>query len=986
LISGSGVITTPNSPTSTVTSLGGGANVFRWTISNPPCVDSWQEMTITVTVAGNPTITLGAFPTVCQGTTTANLPYSATTDSPDQYSIDYDAAAEAQGFVDVTLAALPASPIVLVVPGGAAAGVYSGDLTVKNSGTGLTSVAYPITVTVNADPTVAAAGPDQSIGVNFSTFAGNVPGIGTGTWTLISGSGSITTPNSATSNVTSLGGGANVFRWTISNPPCVDSWQEMTITVTVTPPPTITLGADPTVCQGITTANLTYSATTNSPDQYSIDYNPAAEAQGFVDVVNAALPASPIVHTVPGGAATGTYYGSLTVRNSGTGQSSISYGVSVTVITTPLQPLLIFGPATANENTPYTYTIASIPDATSYTWSVPGGWTIDAGQGTVSVDVTTGAANPPDNISVTATNSCGTSAARNLSVTVVVASDHTNVNCNACHIWHSSPGVNLTNTAGNALLCQSCHVAGGLANNKPLPDADKAIPGVSGNSHAWNVAAINAAREASTPLNAAMAIRLDAGNIVCSTCHDQHVGSIDNPHLRANNTGDAICKDCHSPRNVGIYTDAPATNKGSHPVGTTYNGGDSRFNAAPTNTQLVGGNVECSSCHGVHDVSGGTLTNDGYLLRMTNDANLCLDCHNYGQHNGMDCLVCHQVHNTNKSNIYMIRDVIATPSSGNKAVIFTSESGTNSFSDGDGTYNGICEVCHTGTSHHTNTNDGHNHNDGANCTGCHSHDNNFTPVGCHSCHEGPAYPQQYPLTGAHEKHAGEQYRFPCSTCHFEHGNGGAAEPTHSSGTVDVVFDPSGLAFPFGADAGLTPTWNSGTKTCSNVYCHSDGRNAVRGTDGIDTWGGTGSSPGTFATTPAWDVGSITDCYACHNGIGNMTSPFTITEPHFDTDPPSTGKHTSAAHTGNSQEWDGVISYASNSTQCFWCHNTNGGNGTGAVNQGTYGTYFHVDAQTYFKPRSVVDGGTMINAPGGGSFSYSKLGSATHCGQGKQCWP
>ena len=46
----------------------------------------------------------------------------------------------------------------------------------------------------------------------------------------------------------------------------------------------VTLGPDPTVCQGATSADLTYSATTENPNRYTINYDAAAEAVGFVDV------------------------------------------------------------------------------------------------------------------------------------------------------------------------------------------------------------------------------------------------------------------------------------------------------------------------------------------------------------------------------------------------------------------------------------------------------------------------------------------------------------------------------------------------------------------------------------------------------------------------------------------------------------------------------------------------------------------------------
>ena len=63
---------------------------------------------------------------MCSGTTSANLAYSNPSGSPDQYRIDYNAAAEANGFVDVPLTSLGATPIVLVVPAGAPPNSYNG--------------------------------------------------------------------------------------------------------------------------------------------------------------------------------------------------------------------------------------------------------------------------------------------------------------------------------------------------------------------------------------------------------------------------------------------------------------------------------------------------------------------------------------------------------------------------------------------------------------------------------------------------------------------------------------------------------------------------------------------------------------------------------------------------------------------------------------------------------------------------------------------
>ncbi len=130
LVSGQGTITSPNSPNSTVTGLGVGPNVFRWTIDNPPC----SSTTSTVTI----------------------------------------------------------------------------------NGTGI--------------PSTANAGTDQVIcGGTSAPLSGNIPSIGTGKWTVVSGSGTITSPGSPNTMVTSLGLGNNVFRWSVSNAPCNDAFDDVTI-------------------------------------------------------------------------------------------------------------------------------------------------------------------------------------------------------------------------------------------------------------------------------------------------------------------------------------------------------------------------------------------------------------------------------------------------------------------------------------------------------------------------------------------------------------------------------------------------------------------------------------------------------------------------------------------------------------------------------------------------------------------------------------
>lgn len=94
-----------------------------------------------------------------------------------------------------------------------------------------------------------------------------------------------------------------------------------------------------------------------------------------------------------------------------------------------------------------------------------------------------------------------------------------------CHVPHHAAGGTLSPFATNANLCQSCHNSAGVAADLPVNNADKAVPGQTGTSHAFEVDAVAAAAGADLPLDAAMLNRVVSGRIVCSTCHNQHTAT-----------------------------------------------------------------------------------------------------------------------------------------------------------------------------------------------------------------------------------------------------------------------------------------------------------------------------------------------------------------------------------------------------------------------------------------------------------------------------
>lgn len=280
VFSGSGTITDPSDPNSTVTALGVGLNQFVWTISNA-C--SGTSDTVNISVETIPTIAnAGPDQTVC-GTVTnlagnnvisgtgvwtlftgagviadINLPTTSvtglsldtnifvwtisnscgiTTDTVQIIGVNFPIIANAgvdQNICQTNYNLVGNDPIsgagVWTLLSGTGVITPTSDTTATVTGLSVGPnvfawvittlcevVSDQITITVETIPTIANAGPDQIVCGTNGTLAATPVIVGLGVWTLISGSGTITFPNSPTSTVTGLGVGLNVFQWTVSN-------------------------------------------------------------------------------------------------------------------------------------------------------------------------------------------------------------------------------------------------------------------------------------------------------------------------------------------------------------------------------------------------------------------------------------------------------------------------------------------------------------------------------------------------------------------------------------------------------------------------------------------------------------------------------------------------------------------------------------------------------------------------------------------------
>lgn len=189
--------------------------------------------------------TLGTLANICQDATSVNLPYTITSGVPDRYSIT---SIDLPGFVPVSLAALPASVIPVAIPAGTPAGTYNFTITFNKSGVNCNTPAYPFTLTVEAPPSQAVAGPDQELcNLPSTTLAATAPAIGQGTWTRVNGPSNVTfsNVNSPSATVSGLVPGSYTLRWTVANGSCLSTTDDVVIDIN-NAPTTADAGADRT--------------------------------------------------------------------------------------------------------------------------------------------------------------------------------------------------------------------------------------------------------------------------------------------------------------------------------------------------------------------------------------------------------------------------------------------------------------------------------------------------------------------------------------------------------------------------------------------------------------------------------------------------------------------------------------------------------------------------------------------------------------------
>ncbi len=253
-VTGSGTITSPNSPTSTVTGLALGENRLRWTINNGPCGTTQDEVLITVFNSAQPAANAGPDITAClPANTVAMNGNSATAPATGLWTL-------VSGTGTITNPSLRNTTIT-----GLPVGVHVFRWTISNGPCTPGSTMDEVTVTVysNASPNANAGADQQVCTPGGATLSGSVPVFpASGVWTLVSGTGTIASPTSPTTTVSGLGIGANVFQWTVHNGPCSNdlTTDQVAITAYDQTVSGSNAGPDQSFCTPTTTATMAANA------------------------------------------------------------------------------------------------------------------------------------------------------------------------------------------------------------------------------------------------------------------------------------------------------------------------------------------------------------------------------------------------------------------------------------------------------------------------------------------------------------------------------------------------------------------------------------------------------------------------------------------------------------------------------------------------------------------------------------------------------
>ena len=386
--------TATNSITVTWGVAGAGTVDLVETITATACFISATQKSVTISALPTPVITGSA--TACANE--AGVVYS----TPNVVGHTYS-----WSVVGGAITAGTATNSITVTWGAAGAGTV--DLTETITATACSKAASQIAVTVNSLPTPVIVGSANAcaneIGAIYSVT--NVAGHSY-SWNVVGGA---ITAGAGTNSITitwgGVGAGSVDLTETITASGCSKAATQKAVSINPIAP----------VSPGVITGTLIQCPALTG-QVYSVAAVANATTYTWTVPTAWAITAGQGTTSVTVTAGAGGDNGNISVTAGNSCGTSPAQSLAVQVLGVPATPGTITGTATNCPTALEVYSIAAVSGATTYTWSVPTGWTITSGAGTTDVTVSTGTAGQNGNVTVTAGNSCGNSAAKTLAVTV----------------------------------------------------------------------------------------------------------------------------------------------------------------------------------------------------------------------------------------------------------------------------------------------------------------------------------------------------------------------------------------------------------------------------------------------------------------------------------------------------------------------------------------------------------------------------------------
>ncbi len=262
------------------------------------------------------------------------------------------------------------------------------------------------------------------------------------TWTLPSGWTGISTTNSI--NATSSASSGNIS--IKANNGCGSSLaQTLVITVNSIPAQPGTITGNATICAG-------------SLNSYSI--TPVAGSTSYTWTLPSGWTGTSTTNSINATASASS--GNILVKaNNGCG-SSVAQTLAIAVNTIPAQPGTITGNTTICVGSLNSFSITPVAGSSSYTWTLPSGWTGTSTTNSINATASTSGGN----ISVTANNTCGTSTPQvTTTITVnpiptitfspaspsICFGSSTNITASGASTYSWSPAIGLSTTTGTTV-------------------------------------------------------------------------------------------------------------------------------------------------------------------------------------------------------------------------------------------------------------------------------------------------------------------------------------------------------------------------------------------------------------------------------------------------------------------------------------------------------------------------------------------------------